>query len=182
MKLNIKMIHGFILLIPLLYATAVLAKDLDEGVTSSISSNVTNDNARDSTYGVYRQQVNKPLVDVYDSVYKSLEDARFFVVFEPNISANLARFSDKWGDDYNQNSLTAIRSMVFCNGWYANKVSNLDPDMLGFCPLHLTLVERDGNTIVLFNRPSVIAKNSPANGVLKNIENEVIEAIQRGLI
>ena len=72
--------------------------------------------------GVYIQQVDKPLSVVYDSVYKSLEDARFFVVFEPNIGANLASFADKWGDDYNRNKITGIRSMVFCNGWYANKV------------------------------------------------------------
>ena len=71
--------------------------------------------------------------------------------------------------------------MVFCNGWYANKVSNLDPDMLGFCPLHLSLIERDGETTVLFNRPSVIAKDSPAKDVFIEIESEVIEAIDKGL-
>ena len=131
--------------------------------------------------GVYRQTVNKPVSAVYDNVYKSLEDARFFVVFEPNIGANLTRFSKKWGDDYNQNDLSEIRSMVFCNGWYANKVSNQDPNMLGFCPLHLTLIERDGKTTVLFNRPSVIAQHSPAETLLGEIESEVIEAIQKGL-
>ena len=76
--------------------------------------------AGEGSGSVYRQQVNKPLSEIYDKVYKSLEDARFFVVFEPDIGANLARFSEKWGDDYNQNNLSAIRSMVFCNGWYAN--------------------------------------------------------------
>ena len=137
--------------------------------------------AAESPAGVYRQHVNKPLSEVYDKVYQSLEDARFFVVFEPNIGANLSRFSEKWGDDYNRNNLTALRSMVFCNGWYANKVSNLDPDMLGFCPLHLSLIERDGETTVLFNRPSVIAKDSPAKDVFIEIESEVIEAIDKGL-
>ena len=137
--------------------------------------------AAESPAGVYRQHVNKPLSEVYDKVYQSLEDARFFVVFEPNIGANLSRFSEKWGDDYNRNNLTALRSMVFCNGWYANKVSNLDPDMLGFCPLHLSLIERDGETTVLFNRPSVIAKDSPAKEVFIEIESEVIEAIDKGL-
>ncbi len=137
--------------------------------------------ADDGSGSVYRQQVNKPLSEVYGKVYKSLEDARFFVVFEPNIGANLARFSEKWGDDYNQNNLSAIRSMVFCNGWYANKVSNLDPDMLGFCPLHLSLIESDGKTIVLFNRPALIAQNSPAKELLIKIETEVIEAIQNAL-
>ena len=137
--------------------------------------------AAESPAGAYRQHVNKPLSAAYDKVYQSLEDARFFVVFEPNIGANLSRFSEKWGDDYNKNNLTALRSMVFCNGWYANKVSNLDPDMLGFCPLHLSLIERDGETTVLFNRPSVIAKDSPAKDVFVEIEAEVIEAIKKGL-
>ncbi len=130
---------------------------------------------------VYIQQVDKPLSMVYDRVYKSLEDARFFVVFEPNMGANLARFSKKWGDEYNQNNLSEIRSMVFCNGWYANKVSNLDPNMLGFCPLHITLIEREGKTTVLFNRPGIIAQNSPAKELLLNIEAEVIAAIKLGV-
>lgn len=131
--------------------------------------------------GVYILQVDKPLTDVYDKVYKSLEEARFFVVFEPNIGANLASFAEKWGDDYNQNNIAEIRSMVFCNGWYANKVSNLDPDMLGFCPLHISLIERKGKTTVLFNRPGVIAQNSPAKELLLKIESEVIAAIQQGI-
>ncbi|MDT8282231.1 MAG: hypothetical protein RQ982_05385, partial [Gammaproteobacteria bacterium] len=45
--------------------------------------------------GVYVQTVNKPIVEVYDKVYKSLEDGRFFVVFEPDIGANLSNFAEK---------------------------------------------------------------------------------------
>lgn len=139
-------------------------------------------NAAEENKAVYRQQVNKSVAAVYDSVYQSLEEAKFFVVFEPDIGANLARFSGKWGEDYNRNNISEIRSMVFCNGWYANKVSNLDPDMLGFCPLHLTLTEHEGKTTVLFNRPSVIAQNSPAKALLMEIESQVIAAIQKGLL
>ncbi len=135
-----------------------------------------------NSQAIYKQQVDKPLSAVYGSIYKSLENARFFVVFEPNIGKNLERFSDKWGVDYNRNNISAIRSMVFCNGWYANQVSNLDPDMLGFCPLHLTLFEREGKTTVLFNRPGMIAQNSPAKELLMKIESEVIEAIRQGLL
>jgi len=130
---------------------------------------------------VYRQSISRPVVEVYDRLYKSLEDARFYVVFEPNIGANLAHFADKWGEDYNRNKLSGIRSMVFCNGWYVNLVSNVDVDMLGLCPLHLTLIERDGKTTVLFNRPSAIAVDSPALALIKQIEEEVITAINKGL-
>ncbi len=152
----------FLLLVPLMLVHA------DEG-------------KRVSHPGVYVQQVDKPVSAVYDALYKSLEEARFYVVFEPDIGKNLARFSEKWGDDYNQNKLSVIRSMIFCNGWYANEVSNLDPNMLGFCPLHLTLIERDGKATVLFNRPGVMAKNSPAQKLLEEIEDKIIGAVQQGL-
>ena len=110
-----------------------------------------------------------------------MDDVRFFVVCEPNFSKNIARLAEKWSEDYNRNNITEIRRMIVCNAWYANKVSNQDPEMLGFCPLHLTLVEREGKTTVLFNRPSAIAQNSPAEELLLKIESEVIKAIQQGL-
>ena len=127
---------------------------------------------------VFKLTIDKPVATVYDKLYTSLEDARFFVVFEPNVGRNLANFAERWGDDYNQNKLTAIRSLVFCNGWYANAVSNKDPDMLGLCPLHASVIGRDGKTTILFNRPSVIAVNSPALELIKQIEDEVIAAIK----
>jgi len=134
-----------------------------------------------ATDRVYQQRVEKPVDDVYAAVYSALEDARFFVVFEANIGKNLAGFAERWGDDYNRSKLSAIRSMVFCNGWYANQVSNLDPVMLGFCPLHITIIENNGVTTVLFNRPSVMAGDSPALPVLREVENGVIAAIEKAL-
>ncbi len=130
---------------------------------------------------VFRFSVDKPLADVYDKVYQSLEASRLYVVFEPNIGSNLQGFAKRWGDEYNQNELTAIRSMVFCNGWYANQVSNRDPDMLALCPLRLTLIEKQGTTTALFARPTVIAANSPAKPVLQELEAEVISAIKQGM-
>jgi len=130
---------------------------------------------------VFEFSVDRPMDEVYDNVYKSLEDARLYVVFEPDIGKNLSGFADRWGDQYNRNRLTAIRSMVFCNGWYANQVSNLDSRMLAFCPLHLTLIEKDGRTTALFARPTVIAADSPAREILAELEHEVIAAIKKGM-
>ncbi len=133
----------------------------------------------DST--VFSVSVDKPVSEVYGKVYKSLEDARFYVVFEPNIGNNLSGFAERWGDQYNQNKLTAIRSMVFCNGWYANQVSNKDPEMLALCPLHMTLIEKDGRSTALFVRPTVVAADSPARAILQEVEDEVIKAIKSGM-
>jgi len=130
---------------------------------------------------VFELTVNKPVAEVYPAVYRGLEEARFYVIFEPNIGASLAGFAKKWGDDYNRNGLSAIRSLVFCNGWYANQVSNKDPGMLGLCPLHMTLIEKNGKTTALFNRPTVIAKDSPAYELLNTVEQEVIVAIKKAM-
>ena len=130
---------------------------------------------------VYKQTVNVGIDKVYPAVYESLENARFYVVFEPDIGKNLQRFPEKWDDKYTQNKLDSIRSMVFCNGWYANAVSNVDPDMLALCPLRIGLYEKQGKTTVLFARPTVIAEKSAAKPVLLQVEKEVIEAIKKGI-
>lgn len=122
-------------------------------------------------------QLDAELDSVYDVVYKSLEENRFFVVFEPDIQKNLSRFAEKWGENYNLNNLQGIRSMVFCNGWYANAVSNADPDMMALCPLHITMIQQDGKTRILFARPTSIAKGSKALSVAEEIEADVSKAL-----
>ena len=121
------------------------------------------------------------LETTYDSVYKSLEEKRFFVVFEPDIGQNLARFSERWGEDYNRNALSGIRSMVFCNAWYANQVSNLDPDMLALCPLHVTLYARDNETRIVFTRPGHVGEGSKAQALLLELEDAVAAAIETAI-
>ena len=111
----------------------------------------------------------------------SIDDSPFYLFYELNIGKNLANFSGKWGDEYNQSGLSAIRSIVFCNGWYANQVSNKDPKMLGLCPLHMTLIEKDGKTTALFNRPAVIAEGSPAYEIIVEIEQAAIKMIRNGM-
>ena len=128
---------------------------------------------------VFRHSVNKPMESVYSAVYNALEEQNFYVVFEANIGKNLAGFAEKWGEEYNKNKLDGIRSMVFCNGWYANQVSNLDVNMLALCPLHITLIEKAGATTVLFVRPSVIAAGSPSQSVLLEVEEKIIKAIKQ---
>ena len=130
---------------------------------------------------VFEVTVNKPMSQVYPNMLSSIDESRFYLFLELNIGKNLSNFSEKWGDDYNQSGLSAIRSIVFCNGWYANQVSNKDPKMLGLCPLHITLIEKDGKTTALFNRPTVTSKSSPAHEIVVNIEQEVIKMIKNGM-
>ena len=110
-----------------------------------------------------------------------MEDERFFIVFESNIGQNLVRFSGRWGEDYNRNALDGIRSMVFCNAWYANQVSNLDPDMLSLCPLHVTLYGKDNETRIVFTRPGYVGEGSKAQALLLELEDAVAAATKTAI-
>lgn len=130
---------------------------------------------------VYEGKVEEQLEPVYKRLFTALENNGYYVVFEPNIGKNLSHFAKRWGDDYNRNELEAIRSMVFCNGWYANQVGNADPAMLALCPLHVSVVHKQGTTWVYFVRPGKVAEGSPAEEVAREIEQDVIRTIEGAL-
>jgi len=130
---------------------------------------------------VYEKSVNQALDVTYSNVNKALEDNGFRVVFEVDIGENLSKIAGKLGDNYNKNKLSGIKSIVFCNGKFANQISNLDPSMLAICPLHATLTHKDGVTTVLFVRPSAVAQGSPAAKAALDLENASIKALEAGL-
>lgn len=131
--------------------------------------------------GILRLDARAPMAVTYKAVTVALEEARFWVVFEADLGANMAGFAERWGDELNRNALDGIRSIVVCNAWYANQVSNADPDLLALCPLRINLVEKDGVTRVLFARPTVIAAGSPGIAVVEEIEDVIGRALRAGV-
>lgn len=127
---------------------------------------------------VYEKVVRGSMDKIYKQVFTALENNGYYVIFEPNIGKSLSNFATRWGDDYNKNKLESIRSMVFCNGWYANQVSNIDPRLLALCPLHITLYGKAKKTHILFVLPSKIAVGSRAYKIVKELEDDVIRTIQ----
>ena len=128
-------------------------------------------NALAESPAVYDKSVDQNLETVYKRVAKALGDNDFKVVFEVDIQENLVKFAAKNKvKDFNLNQLEAIKSMVFCNGALAVKISNADPTMLAMCPLHLTLTQKAGRASVLFVRPSIIAQGSKAEASAKELE------------
>lgn len=127
---------------------------------------------------VYDRTVTGQMDDVYKNIFTALENNGYFILFESNIGKNLSHFAKRWGKDYNQNKLSSIRSMIFCNGSYANLISNIDPSMLALCPLRLTLYSKDKATHILFVRPGKVASKSKAHKVAKELEDDVIRTIE----
>ena len=126
---------------------------------------------------VFERRIKGDAGQVYKQLFMALENNGYFVVFETNIGKNLSRFAQRWGDNYNKNKLESIRSMIFCNGWYANQVSNHDPKMLALCPMHITVTHKEGITSLLYLRPSQVAAESPAKNVAEELEQDVVRII-----
>lgn len=162
---------SFLLLIPI---TTLLAEPVKD---NTLAQNKTTTTLRVNPL-VYDRTVPGEMDEVYKRIFTALENNSYFVIFEPNIGKNLSHFAKRWGDDYNKNNLKSIRSMVFCNAWYANKISNIDPSMLALCPLRITFYTKDKNTHILFVRPGKVAGTSKAQKVAKELEDDVIRTIE----
>ncbi len=130
---------------------------------------------------IYRAETVTPLDEAYKRVYEALEANKFWVVFEANLGDRMARFKDKWGDNYNRQNLSGARSMVFCNIWWTNEMAGADPDMLALCPLHISLYAKDGKTFVVMLRPTAVASGGTAEKEAAQLEKELTETIASAL-
>ncbi|WP_286239331.1 DUF302 domain-containing protein [Neptuniibacter halophilus] len=127
---------------------------------------------------VFTLELEGEFEEHYDWVSHALEEQRFYVIFEPNIGRSLSHYQERWGEDYNRHGFQQIRSLVFCNPWYANQVINKDPEMAALCPLSVTLLHKEGVTQVMFLRPSQLHPESPAQPILQELETDVIRALE----
>lgn len=135
----------------------------------------------ESPAGIYVHATPLSFDDAYRKVYDALEAERFYVVFEPDMGKRMARFADKWGEDYNRNQLENVRGMVFCNIWQTNQVANADPHLLALCPLHLTVIHKQGVSTILFPRVARLAEGSPGHETALKLEQEIIGIIEKAL-
>ena len=84
----------------------------------------------------------------------------------------------KFGKKFNTNNLTSVRTIVACNGKFGNMIMNADPSMMAYCPIRVTLVEKDGKTEVLYVRPTSAPRDSKAYKILVKLEEKVIKTIE----
>ena len=130
---------------------------------------------------IYEKNTSQDIEIFYPKLYKSLESSGFYVIFEANIGKNLARNAEKWGEDYNRRGFEAVKSMVICSPYYANQLLNLDPRLMALCPITVTVLYREGQSTVLFERLMPLAAGSNAEDILWEVENTIISAIENVL-
>ena len=128
---------------------------------------------------VYKLTLNEKVDSVYTKLMSSLDNNHLIVVTEIDILGKFkkAGLPKKFGKEFNTNNLTAIKAIIACNGYFGNYIANADPDMMGLCPVRITLIEKDGKTTILFVKPTTVSGNSKANKMIAKLESKVISAI-----
>ena len=128
---------------------------------------------------VYTKTYTAPASEVYAKLIKALDEAHLIVVSEIDILAKFkaAGLPKKLGKEFNTNNLTAIKAIIACNGKFGNSIANSDPQMMAFCPVRITVVEKEGKTSVLYVRPTSGTQESKAHASLEALEKKVISTI-----
>lgn len=128
---------------------------------------------------VYVKQFDSVMADVEKKIRTIFPQNKLMVVSDVNILEKFkeAGLPKKFGENFNTNELTGIKALIVCNGWFGNEVANSDPDMMGFCPVRITMVEKDGKTSVIYVKTSA-PESSKAYAVLQKLDTKIISTIE----
>jgi len=128
---------------------------------------------------VYVKVVDKPIDSVYPTLISALDNNYLIVISEIDILAKFkhAGLPKMFGKAFNTNNLTAIKTIIACNGKFGNNIANADPSMMAFCPIRITLTEKEGKTTITYVKPTVAPTTTKAYPYLQRLENKVISTI-----
>ncbi|MDQ1263464.1 MAG: hypothetical protein QG559_465 [Campylobacterota bacterium] len=131
-------------------------------------------------HNVYSVTFNAPIDKVENNMLTKFQAENLVVAWQLDIldEFNKRGLVKKLGDKYNTGKLSNVRTLVACNGMIGNDIMNADPTMMAYCPIRITLTEKDGKTTVLYVRPTSAPKDSKAYPHLVKLEKKVTKAIE----
>ncbi|MCK9455128.1 MAG: DUF302 domain-containing protein [Sulfurimonas sp.] len=133
-----------------------------------------------SESNVYKVSYNSSVDKVLENMLAKFKEEKLVVVWQLDILEEFKTkgLDKKFGKNFNTAGLSAVRTLVACNGKFGNDIINADADMMAYCPIRITLTEKDGVTTVLYVRPSSAPRDSKAYQALVQLEKKVTKAIE----
>ncbi len=132
---------------------------------------------------VYKVSYNAPVDKVLENILAKFKQEMLVVVWQLDILEEFKKkgLDKKFGENFNTAGLSEVRTLVACNGKFGNDIINQDSDMMAYCPIRITLTEKDGVTTVLYVRPSSAPRDSKAYNTLVKLEKKVTKAIEESM-
>lgn len=132
---------------------------------------------------VYKVAYKVPVDKVINNILTKFKAEGLVVVWQLDILEEFRQkgLDKKFGENFNKAGLSAVKTMIVCNGKFGNDIINADSDMMAYCPVRITLTEKDGVTTVLYVRPSSAPRDSKAYPSLMQLEKKVTKSIEESM-
>lgn len=129
---------------------------------------------------VYSATYKASIETIEENILQHFKEVKLVVAWKLDILEEFKKkgLEKKFGKKFNTSKLSGVRTIVACNGKFGNMIINADPTMMAYCPIRITLIEKDGKTQVLYVRPTSAPRDSKAYKILKKLEKKVIKAIE----
>ncbi len=120
----------------------------------------------------YTKVIYEPLESYYPKLKKAIDENHMNILYEMDLIKQFKDegYSEKFGKDFNKNNLQGVKTLLICNGYVGNQVSNLDPKMMALCPIRLTIIEENKKLTVTFLRHDTIETSKEIKSLLTKLD------------
>lgn len=127
----------------------------------------------------YTKVVYDSFESYYPKLLKAIKDNHMNVLYEMDLIKQFKDkgYAEKFGKDFNKNNLESVKTLLICNGYVGNQISNIDPTMMALCPIRLTIIQENKKLIVTFLRHDSIETSSEVKNLLTALDKILINTI-----
>ena len=128
---------------------------------------------------IYQKEVGLPLEKYYPKLKAAIQANHMNILYELDLLEQFKKsgYAEKFGEDFNRNHLKAVKTLLLCNGYVGNQISNIDPDMMALCPIRLTIISKGSGTKVVFMKSSHLATSKKIKQLLATLDEILIHTI-----
>lgn len=127
---------------------------------------------------------SKVVHESFDSYYPKLKAAikknHMNIIYELDLIKQFKDkgYSEKFGSEFNKNKLDGVKTLLICNGYVGNQISNLNPAMMALCPIRLTIIQDSRKLTVTFLRHDSINAPQEVKSLLTTLDTILINTIE----
>lgn len=127
----------------------------------------------------YTKVVHDSFDNYYPKLQKSIKDNHMNVLYELKLIEQFKKkgYAKKFGKDFNKNDIDEVVTLLICNGYVGNQVSNIDPAMMALCPIKLTIIKQGRKLTVTFLRHDSVKANPKVKELLTTLDKILIHTI-----
>ena len=128
---------------------------------------------------IYQKNVDLPIEKYYPKLKAAIQSNHMNILYELDLLEKFKKsgYVEKFGEDFNRNHLKSVKTLLLCNGYVGNQISNIDPDMMALCPIRLTLISKASGTKVVFMKSSHLARSKKIKQLLATLDEILIHTI-----